>query len=204
MAINCYCGLQGSGKSFETVRSVILPAVRSGRRVVTNIDGLDYEKIVDYLKQKHPQDDFDLYGQILKINNEDVKLEYLPSNPDCPPAFFPVEDHPEHASIVKGGDIVVIDEAWRFWGVDTGRIPVSHMTFFRMHRHYTDEKGRTCDVVLVTQDITGLHRSVKNVIEFSFRMVKLKSIGAPTAYRVECYEGWKHTKKTRNDTYVHK
>jgi zona occludens toxin len=35
MAINAYTGLMGSGKSYEVVSSVILPAVKSGRRVVS-------------------------------------------------------------------------------------------------------------------------------------------------------------------------
>ena len=35
MAISAYIGIPGSGKSYETVCNVIIPAFTSGRRVVT-------------------------------------------------------------------------------------------------------------------------------------------------------------------------
>lgn len=40
MAISAYIGIPGSGKSYEAVCNVIIPAFTSGRRVVTNIYGL--------------------------------------------------------------------------------------------------------------------------------------------------------------------
>ncbi|HDL5229472.1 TPA: hypothetical protein RS727_002675, partial [Mannheimia haemolytica] len=39
MAVSAYIGIPGSGKSYEVVKSVILPAVASNRRVVSNIYG---------------------------------------------------------------------------------------------------------------------------------------------------------------------
>ncbi|MEI7352942.1 zonular occludens toxin domain-containing protein, partial [Pectobacterium parmentieri] len=47
MAISAYVGVPGSGKSFEVVRSVIIPAVAQGRRVVSNVYGLNPEKIYE-------------------------------------------------------------------------------------------------------------------------------------------------------------
>ncbi len=40
MAISAYIGIPSSGKSYEAVCNVIIPAFTSGRRVVTNIYGL--------------------------------------------------------------------------------------------------------------------------------------------------------------------
>jgi zona occludens toxin len=115
-------------------------------------------------------------------------------------SFFPDEEKPDIESVVKGGDLVAIDEAWRFWGTDNGKLSHEHMQFFRMHRHYVHPETRVaCDVVLMTQDITGLHRSVKNVVEFTFRMHKLKSLGLNRRYRVDIHEGWKLNSKTRID-----
>lgn len=37
MPINIYTGLMRSGKSYEVVSEVIVPAIRKGRRVVTNV-----------------------------------------------------------------------------------------------------------------------------------------------------------------------
>ncbi|WP_218060954.1 zonular occludens toxin domain-containing protein, partial [Bacillus cereus] len=41
--------------------------------------------------------------------------------------------------------------------------------FFREHRHYAHaETGVTCDLVLMVQDISDLHRILKTVVELSF------------------------------------
>jgi len=189
MAINAYVGLQGSGKSFEVVSSPILDAVLQGRRVVTNIDGINEDLIHEYLVNKRDAQ-IDKLGSIIHVENDRI----------LQPQFFPDEQQPELDSVVKGGDLVAIDEAWRFWSTDSGKLSHEHMQFFRMHRHYTHPvTAVACDVVLMTQDISGLHRSVKNVIEFAFRMHKHKSLGLSKRYRVEIYEGWKLNSKTRID-----
>lgn len=189
MAINAYVGLQGSGKSFEVVSSVILDAVAHGRRVVTNVAGISEDLIHEYLVNKRDVP-IDKLGKIIHVGNDRVMQS----------EFFPDEEKPELSSVVKGGDLVAIDEAWRFWGTDSGKLSHEHMQFFRMHRHYVHpDTAVACDVVLMTQDITGLHRSVKNVIEFAFKMHKHKSLGFSKLYRVEIYEGWKLNSKTRID-----
>jgi len=189
MAINCYCGLQGSGKSYEVVSSVLLQAVLNGRNVVTNVDGIDEDKIHEYLVRAH-QIDPDKLGKIVHINNQRITEV----------GFFPDSEKPEIESIVKPGDLVCIDEAWRFWGTDNGKLSDEHMQFFRMHRHYVHpQTAVACDVALMTQDITGLHRSLKNVVEYTFRMQKGKSLGFSKCYRVDIHEGWKLNSKTRID-----
>lgn len=191
MAINAYTGLQGSGKSFEVMRSVVLEAIFAGRNVVTNIDGINEERIHAHLVKKREADP-DRLGHVIHVSNSQVKE----------PAFFPDEERPDLVSVVQPGDIVAIDEAWRFWGTDGGKFSHEHMQFFRMHRHYTHpDTGVACDVVLMTQDITGLHRNLRNVIEFSFLMTKLKSLGLTKMYRVQIYEGWKQNKKTQIDVH---
>lgn len=192
MAINAYTGLQGSGKSYEVVSEVILPAIHQGRRVVTNIDGIDQDKIHEYLVVKYKGVNPAKLGSIVHVTNDRI-LE---------PAFFPDEEKPEIDSVVQPGDMVAIDEAWRFWPADGGKLPHEHMQFFRMHRHYVHPETRvTCDVVLMIQDISGLHRSVKNVVEFSFRFTKHKSLGLSKRYRVEVYEGYKQLRSHATSRY---
>lgn len=189
MAINCYCGLQGSGKSYEVVSSVILDAVSQGRRVVTNVSGIDEDRIHEYLVNARDADAENL-GRIVHVTNDRIMEA----------AFFPDEEQPGVRSVVLGGDLVAIDEAWRFWGTDLGKLSHEHMQFFRMHRHYVHpDTSVACDVALMTQDVTGLHRSVKNVIEFTFRMQKHKALGLGRRYRVDIHEGWKINGKTRID-----
>lgn len=189
MSINAYVGLQGSGKSYEFVSGPMLDAVMAGRRVITNVAGISEDRVCEYLVNNRDADPSKL-GSIVYVPNERIMQ----------PQFFPDEEKPELETVVRGGDLVAVDEAWRFWGTDGGKLSHEHMQFFRMHRHYVHpETAVACDVVLMTQDITGLHRSVKNVIEFAFRMQKHKSLGFTSRYRVEIYEGWKLNSKTRID-----
>lgn len=193
MSINCYSGLQGSGKSYEVVSGPVLDAVMAGRTVVTNIDGISEEKIHEYLVKHRNADQFKL-GHIVHVTNERIMS----------PGFFPDAERQEQPSVVKPGDLCVFDEIWRFWGQGV-KLSHEHMQFFRMHRHYVHPvTGLSCDVILITQDISGICRALRNVIEFSFRMHKMKSLGMPTRYRVEMYEGWKQNSKTLVQIFIKK
>jgi zona occludens toxin len=183
MSINAYTGLQGSGKSYEVVRELIIPGVAAGRRVVTNIDGIDNEAIRAYVCEKKGVD-LEKIGHVHSVTNEVVLA----------PGFFPTA-HDDEQSIVRSGDLVAIDEAWRFWGTDS-RISSEHRVFFREHRHFTHpETGAACDLVLMAQDISDLHRMLKVVIELSFRTHKAKGLGLNNVYTITMWEGYKQTAK---------
>ncbi|MGQ7936996.1 zonular occludens toxin domain-containing protein [Paraburkholderia sp. D1E] len=196
MAINAYCGVMGSGKSYEVVSGPLLDAVAAGRRVVTNIDGVDQDAIHDYLHDRRGVPDGRL-GAIVHVRTDDMLKD----------GFFPVEvEGASGATVTPGfvmpGDLLVVDEAWKLWATDK-KITKEHMAFFRMHRHFVhEETGVACDVVLMIQSIADLHRSIKAVIELSFRMVKLKSVGMSKGYRVEMYETYRQTVATKTGTFV--
>lgn len=181
MAINAYTGLMGSGKTYEVVNSVILPAIKAGRDVVTNIYGLNEDLVYKHLKEPDKGCEF---GKIRIVQNEDVEK----------PDFFP-RSETDQTSIVRHGNLAAIDEAWRFWG--SNKWPNEHMIFFREHRHYVDARGISCDMALMVQDITDLDKRLKNVIEMSFAFTKLKSLGFSSRYRIEVYEGSKLYKSKR-------
>jgi len=187
VAINTYTGLQGSGKSYEVVSSVIVPAIAAGRRVVTNIDGVSQAEIYKYLLAKNKDVDAEAFGAVVHVTNERI-LEA---------AFFYDQAKPDVESVVIPGDIVAVDEAWRFWPADGGKLSDEHMQFFRMHRHYTHPvTGLACDVALMIQDMTSLHRSVKNVVETSYRTTKHKMLGSTKHYRIEVFEGHRQTRSS--------
>lgn len=173
MAINLYCGLMGSGKTYEVVSEVILKALRDGRRVVTNIKGLQHEDIRAYLIEQGA--DSDKLGTILEFDHESLSQQ----------GFFPGEKRP--GKIVQGGDLVVVDEVWRWWGQGL-KIDLEHLEFFRMHRHVVDDKGRSCDLVVISQSPMDLDRKLKVVVEMTVQTVKLKALGRPKNYRVEIYQ----------------
>lgn len=176
MALTAVVGLMGSGKSFEAVKSHILPALKAGRRVVSNIAGLSYDRIRDYLG---PLAD----GALLERD----RLVVVDSEAVSQPGFF-CGDKATGSTVVLPGDLVVLDEVWRFWG-DGEDLPLEHMEFLRMHRHYVDAKGQTCDVTLIIQDVASLHRKIKKVVQFTARCRKHSSLGFSKRYAVDMYEG---------------
>lgn len=184
MPINAYTGLMGSGKSYECVSSVIVPAIKSGRRVVTNVDGIDSDAIRAYCHEKWSLP-LDKLGHVVHCQNDDVgKSGFLPYGEEVD-------------TFCKPGDIICIDEAWRFWGTDCKLLP-QHKTFFREHRHYVHPDTKvSCDLVLMVQDIGDLHRTLKVVVELSFKTTKIKTLGWDKTYRVEMWEGYKLTQRAR-------
>lgn len=202
MAINVYSGVMGSGKSYEAVSSLILPAVAAGRRVVSNIDGLNEEAIHAYIESNprkfgvYRKDASKTLGSIFIVSNERI-LE---------PHFFPDGDLDNFDDcVVRGGDFVVIDEAWRFWPSSGRKLSNEHEQFFKMHRHYADPtSGVTCDLALIIQDISGLDRVLKAVVEMTVRTTKLKSVGLYSRYRVDIYEGHRLTKSAKTSSHQKK
>lgn len=184
MAINVYTGLMGSGKSYECVSSVIVPAVAQGRRVVTNISGVDNDLVRAYCAEKLSVP-IDKCGLVVHVQNDDVST----------PRFLPHGNDAE--TICLPGDLICIDEAWRFWGTDC-KLLAEHKVFFREHRHYCHPvSGVSCDLVLMVQDIGDLHRILKVVVELTFRTTKLKSLGLNRSYRVEWWESYRLTRAKR-------
>ena len=182
MAIIAYTGVMGSGKTYEAVSTAILTALKAGRRIVTNIAGLNFEAIRDHLGQLSD-------GSLL----EPEKILVVPSIRITEPYFFFDPDLPNE-SVVKPGDLVVIDEVWSFWGTDC-KLSLEHQKFFRMHRHYTESgTGTSCDLCLQIQDLMSLHRFVRGVLESTYKFTKMKTLGLSSRYRVEVYEGSRQRK----------
>lgn len=184
MPINVYTGLMGSGKSYECVSSVIVPAVKAGRRVVTNVDGIDSDAIRAYCQDKYGIEPEHL-GLVVHCKNEDVvKVDFLPYGESVD-------------TFCRPGDLICIDEAWRFWGTDC-KLLAEHKVFFREHRHFVHPNTKVCcDLVLMVQDISDLHRILKVVVEVTFKTTKIKTLGLNKTYRVEMWEGYKLTQKGR-------
>jgi zona occludens toxin len=194
MPINVYTGLMRSGKSYEVVSEVILAAIASGRRVVTNVDGISNDLIREFIADTK-NIPLDRLGTVVHCVNEDVFKE----------DFFPYYDDKKSAvtdTFVQPGDLVCIDEAWRFWGTDC-KISKNHRSFFLEHGHFVHPVTFTaCDLVLMIQDMGTLHRSVKAVVAFSFRTHKKVSLGMGNTYSVNMWEGSKMTKASLIGSWV--
>lgn len=174
MSITSYTGFPGSGKSYEVVKNVLLPSFCAGRRIVTNIDGVSFEKFEQYVLRNNPQA---CIGQIVNCTSDDILA----------PGFYPTNQD-DISSFVRPGDLVIIDEAQNFYSKDR-KLHESEKIFFREHRHFCDEFGRGSDVVLIHQAINDIVPFLKDTVEASFRMVQNKVFGSKKTYRVFVYHG---------------
>lgn len=191
MSIKAYVGRMGSGKSYEVVSVPILGALRSGRRVVSNIAGLNYEAMLDLLESEGVSRES--VGQLVQVEHAQV-LE---------PTFWRTDKDAELGvqAFIQPGDLLALDEVWRFWsgfstkGDDGQKRPDRVMNFFRMHRHFTHpETGVACDVAVITQDVMDISRQVRAVLEETYLMTKLTAIGSTKRYRVDVFQGYRVTR----------
>lgn len=187
MSIKAYVGRMGSGKTYEVVSSVIVPALARGRRVVSNIAGLDADELRGYLVEQGVP--LEKIGTLVQIKHDDVML----------PEFWRTDKDLEQGvdSFIQPGDLVALDEIWRFWEGFAGRkMPERVMNFFRMHRHFTHpETGVACDVAIITQDVMDISRKVRAVIEETYGMEKLTAVGSSKRYRVDVFQGTRITRR---------
>lgn len=216
MSQSVYVGISGSGKSYEVVRGVIVPGVAMGRRIVTNVAGLQIEAIKDYCV-KHFKVDRDQLGDIVQLQNEDIEKPNLFPLEKTPAAFeawkkkAKIEDKKrlgvclpddvldlmwDEQFICQGGDIIILDECRRWY--ETGcKPPEGHIHFFRMHRHFLHwESGIACDLVFLTQDFKDLQRKVVGNNDKIFAMEKHDDLGFPDRYLISIYSGSRITKSS--------
>ncbi|WP_150539696.1 zonular occludens toxin domain-containing protein [Actinobacillus vicugnae] len=180
MSIFAYTGIPGSGKSYEVVSSVILEAFKKGRNIVTNIEGISEEKLVAYCLSKDKKASRESLGTLIKVTDEDCQKE----------DFFPFKG--AENSFCKAGDLICLDEVWRIFPSD--KIHQNHRSFIAEHRHFTNEKGDCCDLIVINQSITGIPRFIKDRIESTFVMRKMTMLGFSKRYRVDVFIGVKTSK----------
>lgn len=145
-------GFPGSGKTYDAVRK-ILSNLKLGRRVLTNIDGLDNDQQLQTIQHYTDLDDYQIDTQLLYLSDSDVKRFW---------------------KYVKPGDIIVIDEAQdhfnsRDWQQDTNR---NFAKWASSHRHNGN------DLFLITPNQVRVEKSVRDMVEWYYRYKKLNMFGA--------------------------
>lgn len=190
MAVNLYTGVMGAGKTHEAVKELVLvhSRLKSGqqrpRGIVTNISGLDVTRVSAMLGHDCSRlvDETGAHG--IQVVSYERVIE---------PHFFPTEKEVLAGTtahcVVQAGDLVIIDEAWRYYQPGM-KIPHEHMEFLRMHRHMAHaETGITCDIAVLIQDLGTLDRKVKNVVESVYKFKKHRAAGLNSRYLVQHFDG---------------
>lgn len=178
MPIKAYVGLPRAGKTYEVVVNVILAGLRQGRRVVSNIAGLNYDAMCQVLyREGYPQEKI---GKLVLVDHSEVEK----------PTFWRTDKDEEEGTetFVQPGDLIALDEIWRFWK-KRGEIHPRAQNFFRMHGHMPDRTtGLVCEVALITQSIRDINENIRDVIAETFQMVKNTKLGSDKSYIVHVFQ----------------
>tara|TARA_R110002167_G_scaffold297527_1_gene501849 strand:+ start:5601 stop:6710 length:1110 start_codon:yes stop_codon:yes gene_type:complete len=154
-------GLPGSGKSYEACAMHIAPALDAGRRVVTNIEGINHQAFADLLHIPL----LDVKQLLTCVYDHDVEKQK--------DLFL------EHT----GKDaLVIIDEIQNLFPQERQKLNDAWNRYVSEHRH------DGLDIVLMGQDRRDCHamwrRRIQRVITFN----KLSAVGADNRYAWACYE----------------
>jgi zona occludens toxin len=157
-------GPPGSFKSFAIVQNVVIPALKAGRTVVSNIRGLD---------------NIDKISEVMGIDIPDgTKLINVPQRNADDFKKMAVFHH-----WAPTGALIVIDEAQavyptslrslsvfnvpegqeRSFGNEGETLPTQVERAFDMHRHYN------WDIYVSTPNIAKIHKEIRLVVEYAYR-----------------------------------
>lgn len=163
MSIYAYVGLPRSGKTYSVVEHQILPALKAGRRIATNIP-LKW----DVVRAEFPDCD------IVEVPTQKVQVE--------PASIY---------DYVTPGTILILDEVWRLFpaGLKANHVPEPFRKLLAEHGHMVDAQGNACQIVLVTQDLKQISAFARQLVETTFRTTKLTTVGLNGQYRVDVYTG---------------
>lgn len=199
MALTLYVGPPGSGKSYEAIASIVLPAYRKGRTIVTNIKGVR----PDYWAANVQPDKGCTLGSISVVDEEFFNDE----------ANYPLMSKKGEvlgAGAIAAGALVVIDEAYLVF--PTGPVHASDkeredkggsgitrrmVEFVRTHRHFVSDDGIASDIVCISQDVESLHPRIRAVAEFVTKIRNQRHLGLSKRYRVDVFNSWKCTGTSR-------
>lgn len=159
--IICHEGLPRSGKSYEACAYQILPALKEGRRVVTNIDGVNHKQFSE------------LSG---------IPLSWVEKNLIC---VYDKDLDIQKARFLKesGKDaLIVIDEIQNLFPTERNKLSEDWSYYVTEHGH------NGLDIIVMTQDRRDMHSIWRRRIQRVFTFNKLAAIGKENSYRWECFE----------------
>lgn len=169
-------GLPGAGKSYEAIFRHLLPALTNGRAVVTNIPGIDSDKIKSYLGISS----IDLVYVNIDENVQKA-VDALQSSGRSVPAAALNSCAAKAAQdcinqVIKNDALLILDEVQNYWGDAYADLPVESVRLISEHRHHG------LDIILLGQDYRDVHQLIRRRIEVLTRLNKLNTLGAPTRY----------------------
>lgn len=158
-------GVPRAGKSYDSVKNHILPALKKGRRVYARLNGLRHDKIAAHLGMAES----DVRALLFCVDTKEVVQTFTCSQDDTGKWCIP--DHFKDA-------LVVIDEVHEFYVNERKPLAPAVENFWAL----LGQNGG--DGVIMTQWINRLHSAVKARIERKNTFQKLTAVGSKSRYRV--------------------
>ncbi|MEZ8292001.1 zonular occludens toxin domain-containing protein [Vibrio sp. 10N.237.312.B06] len=154
-------GRPGGGKSYEAVAFQVLPALKEGRKVITNLP-----LQVDHFAAVLGNEVRDLIVVVDGKLNDFGSMER---------PFSKVADYNDDWKNDKGqGPLFVVDEA--HMTLPNKNLNTEILEWYSLHRHYG------VDIVLVTQNLRKIHRDIKDMIEVTYYCAKNTALGSNSTY----------------------
>lgn len=176
MAVNIIVGRPGSGKSYESIVYHVIPALKDGRKVVTNLPlNLEHfkqvfgEEVLELIEVR--EDSFDKDRGVIKALSRDVD--------------FTSDDW---RNDLNQGPLYVIDEChFQFPRTGRGKQASEELADFLLylseHRHYGH------DFVLMTQSLGKLNKDLRDMIEIQYAVSKHTAAGSQKSYTQKVLDG---------------
>lgn len=161
-------GLPRAGKSYDAVKTHILPALKRGRRVFARLNGLDHAAIAAYLSLPESR----VRDLLVCVDTGQVRDTFR-----CalgPGGQWVIPDKFKDS-------LCVIDEVHEFYVNARSPLPPAEENFFAL----IGQNGG--DVVIMTQAIKRLHSAVFLRIERKTVFQKLTAVGKKDQYRATYY-----------------
>lgn len=162
-------GKPGGGKGYESVKNFIIPTLKEGRKVVTNIP-----LNIEHFKAVYGQEIADLIV-LVEYDFHKYGDERPFSDPEEFKQFHDWKDD-------KGrGVYFFIDEV--HLSMPAGRTKSPVLEYLGLHRHYG------VDLALITQNFRKVHRDVRDLVQLEYRCIKKSMLGKDDEYIVKVHDG---------------
>lgn len=158
--IYLYEGKIGDGKSYHVVRNELLPAIRAGRRVYTNID-IGAEHI------RNMEIHCGLEVGTARIDRVDGKNNWR--------ALLQLDDDDKEGVSLRVAQrsLIIVDESQMIWDArEFKETPKGFLTFLEYHRHFG------LDVVFITQNVKRLDSAARGLANELLQVKNLKMLSS--------------------------
>ena len=171
-----FTGTPGSGKTYEAVEKIV-QNLKAGRKVYTNIDGMEDDRHHEALKTLAGLDDFQFSAQFKHLGFF-VNKEQEPGADDLEGKINLAWFH----KYCEPGSLIVLDEVQKIFGCRDTRMKhnADFSDWASTHRH------QGFDLVIITQNAERVEVGVRSLTEWNYVFRKVNFFGGAVQRKYLC------------------